>query len=526
MTWLSRIPPLDIGPVGPVRCQAPDRLCFGQRSAGCARLDEARLVREDDGLDAVAEPELPEDARDMRLHGRLADEELLGDLGVREASRDQLQDLDLARGQLRASGGGGAPPRGGRRTNSSITRRVIEGASSASPLATARIPSTSCSGGTSLSRKPLAPPAVPRRRTRPCRTSSASRPSPTASPIGDQLPGRLDAVELRHADVHQHDVWLEATGLVDRLDRRLTASPTTSMSGSASRIIRKPARTSAWSSAIRTRTSVASRAGVDARRAASASLPSSPSAWSSVLSGGNDACRPGRDLEDPDRPVEVLQPLRARSAAWASSSSVLEKRLASSGRAGSRRRCRPSRCGRHDASESKVAIGRRRGVTGVDPHPHSQLTTSSGQAFRPASVAPRGPLDGVLRAAKRDEERVALRGDPLAAGLLEAPGAGAGDPRGPRCSVASCRNRTVEPSMSVKRNVTCRSVRSRPCASALHGEARSERVTALRPRPRVEARRRRRTPARACRRARARPPPPSPSPGPSSETVSSTVPLR
>ena len=39
----------------------------------------------------------------------------------------------------------------------SITRRVTEGASSASPLATARIPSTSCSGGTSLSKKPLAP---------------------------------------------------------------------------------------------------------------------------------------------------------------------------------------------------------------------------------------------------------------------------------------------------------------------------------------------------------------------------------
>ena len=41
--------------------------------------------------------------------------------------------------------------------NSWISRRVIDGASSASPPATTRMPSASCSGGTSLSRKPLAP---------------------------------------------------------------------------------------------------------------------------------------------------------------------------------------------------------------------------------------------------------------------------------------------------------------------------------------------------------------------------------
>ena len=39
----------------------------------------------------------------------------------------------------------------------SVTRRVIDGASSASPWATIRMPAASCSGGTSLSRKPLAP---------------------------------------------------------------------------------------------------------------------------------------------------------------------------------------------------------------------------------------------------------------------------------------------------------------------------------------------------------------------------------
>ena len=38
-----------------------------------------------------------------------------------------------------------------------VTKRVIEGARSASPPATTRMPSASCSGGTSLSKKPEAP---------------------------------------------------------------------------------------------------------------------------------------------------------------------------------------------------------------------------------------------------------------------------------------------------------------------------------------------------------------------------------
>ena len=46
---------------------------------------------------------------------------------------------------------------GGRLTNSSITRFVIAGESSASPAATTWIAATSCSGGVSLSMKPLAP---------------------------------------------------------------------------------------------------------------------------------------------------------------------------------------------------------------------------------------------------------------------------------------------------------------------------------------------------------------------------------
>jgi hypothetical protein len=34
--------------------------------------------------------------------------------------------------------------------------------------------------------------------------------------VGDDAPGRFDAVQLRHRDVHQDDIRLEALGLTDR----------------------------------------------------------------------------------------------------------------------------------------------------------------------------------------------------------------------------------------------------------------------------------------------------------------------
>ena len=63
---------------------------------------------------------------------------------------------------------------------------------------------TRCSGVTSLSRKPLALRTRPRTRTRPGRTWSRWSASPRPPP--PRFPGRLDAVQPRHPDVHQHDV--------------------------------------------------------------------------------------------------------------------------------------------------------------------------------------------------------------------------------------------------------------------------------------------------------------------------------
>jgi hypothetical protein len=79
----------------------------------CPGLDEAALVREDDGLDAVAEVELGEDPTDVGLHGGLRDDELGGDLLVGEAPRHEQQHLVLALGEeleARGRSGGDAGP--------------------------------------------------------------------------------------------------------------------------------------------------------------------------------------------------------------------------------------------------------------------------------------------------------------------------------------------------------------------------------------------------------------------------------
>src|SRR5437899_3667187 len=57
--------------------------------------DETGLVGEDHRLHAVAQVELLEDASDVGFYGSIADDELGGDLGVREAAREPLEHLEL-----------------------------------------------------------------------------------------------------------------------------------------------------------------------------------------------------------------------------------------------------------------------------------------------------------------------------------------------------------------------------------------------------------------------------------------------
>ena len=65
-------------------------------SPGCTSAD---LVGQDHGLHPVAQAELGEDVADVGLHGRLADDELGGDLAVGQPARHQLEHVALARRQ-------------------------------------------------------------------------------------------------------------------------------------------------------------------------------------------------------------------------------------------------------------------------------------------------------------------------------------------------------------------------------------------------------------------------------------------
>lgn len=66
--------------------------------------DEPGLVGEHDRLHTVTDPELGQDAPDMRLDGGLREHEPLGDLAVRQPFGNRPQDLDLARRELREAG--------------------------------------------------------------------------------------------------------------------------------------------------------------------------------------------------------------------------------------------------------------------------------------------------------------------------------------------------------------------------------------------------------------------------------------
>ena len=90
------------------------------------------------------------------------------------------------------------------------------GASSASPRATTRIASTSSGGRTSLSRKPLAP-ARSAAKTYSSTSWVVRMMIRAAAAGGDDPPSRLDPVDDRHADVHQHDVGPSALDQRDRL---------------------------------------------------------------------------------------------------------------------------------------------------------------------------------------------------------------------------------------------------------------------------------------------------------------------
>ena len=146
----------------------------------------------------------------------------------------------------------------GRRAKSSISRRVTDGASSASPAATTRTACTRILAADVLQQEAAGagPQRVEHVLVEVERREDDHLHRVVHVGSGD-APGRLDAVAAGHADVHEHDVGAERERATSTASRPSAASPTTARSGCASTIIVKPLRTSSWSSATTTRTGAA-----------------------------------------------------------------------------------------------------------------------------------------------------------------------------------------------------------------------------------------------------------------------------
>ena len=124
--------------------------------------------------------------------------------------------------------------------------------------------------------------------------------------FSDDAAGGLQAVHPRHLDVHEHHIGSQSAGRPRRPGSPSLASPTTSMSSSASRIIRNPARTIAWSSTSTTLIVMPRPRSAERWRARRTRLGSG--------AGTEVAAVQGRPLAHPDQPVAALA---ARPAARA-----------------------------------------------------------------------------------------------------------------------------------------------------------------------------------------------------------------
>ena len=188
----------------------------------------------------------------MRLHGRLAEEEPLGDLGVGESAGDQLEATSSSRSVSSASAS--AAGRGaGRATKRSISRRVIVGASSASPRRPSRTACDAVDRRHVLEQEPagagshrLVDVLVEVEGRQHQHAAPSNAPSSSSRRVASMPSSTGMRMSMRH------DVRRELARLLDRIGRRRPRRRRRCPS-SRSRISRKPLRTSAWSSAISTR---------------------------------------------------------------------------------------------------------------------------------------------------------------------------------------------------------------------------------------------------------------------------------
>ena len=210
---------------------------------------------------------------------------------------------------------------------------VTLGARSASPRATTRTPCSSSSGSTSLTRNPLAPA-----RNAPNTCSSSSNvvrtTTRTAASCGSAV---IRRVAVRPSTSGMLRSISTTSGRSSRARATavppLGASPTIVMSSADSRSIRKPARTSAWSSASSTRIIGRDRRGLRGRSRgplpghagpawSATARPARPPAWPAAAGSWPGLVWPGygesrRDLEASPGPAaaEKLPPTAAARSA-------------------------------------------------------------------------------------------------------------------------------------------------------------------------------------------------------------------
>jgi hypothetical protein len=169
---------------------------------------------EHDRLDAVAEVELLEDVRDMCLDGRLADVELLCDLPVGKAASHQAKDLSFALAELVELR---------RRRRARDARELFD-----HTLRDRRREERVSSGDGADSGEELFGRVVLENETAGAgaeclvdvliEVERREDQDPGTVVGGEKAPGRLEAVELGHADVHQDDGRVKTACLVDRLE--------------------------------------------------------------------------------------------------------------------------------------------------------------------------------------------------------------------------------------------------------------------------------------------------------------------
>src|SRR6266542_4841158 len=169
--------------------------------------DESGFVGEDDSLHAVTQVELGEDARDVALHSRLADVELIRDLHVREAPGEETQDVELAPTQV---GCGAGKPHARRWSAAEVLDQAPCDRRCEERLPTHDRPH----GGSEL----LALGVLEQKAARAgfhravdvfVEVEGRQHENARTCPSRDKAARSLDAVEFRHADVHEHDVGIE-----------------------------------------------------------------------------------------------------------------------------------------------------------------------------------------------------------------------------------------------------------------------------------------------------------------------------